>query len=87
MAASEVLTVRIPTTLRRRLERLSKSTARTRSWLAVEAIEKYLIDNEWQVEAISEGIRAADAGDLHDDADVKAWVRSWGTRSETKRPR
>ncbi len=87
MAASEVLTVRLSPGLRRRLERLSRSTARTRSWLAVEAIEKFLADNEWQVEAIEEGVRAADAGDLHDHADVTAWVRSWGTRKEAKRPR
>ena len=87
MAASDVLTVRLSPTLRRRLERLAKSTARTRSWLAVEALEKYLSANEWQVEAIQEGLKAADAGDLHDHSDVKAWVRGWGTRHETKRPK
>ena len=87
MAASDVVTIRLSPELRRRLERLAKSTARTRSWLAVEALQKYLADNEWQVEAIEEGIRAADSGDVHEHEDVKAWVRSWGARRELKRPR
>ena len=87
MAASDVLTVRLSPTIRRRLERLAKSTARTRSWLAVEALEKYLADNEWQVEAIDEGVCAADAGDVVAHGDVKAWVRSWGARRELKRPK
>jgi RHH-type transcriptional regulator, rel operon repressor / antitoxin RelB len=87
MAATDVVTLRLPPALRKRLDRLAKSTARSRAWLAAEAIEKYLETNEWQVEAIEQGIRAADEGDLHRHEDVKAWVRSWGTRRELKRPR
>ena len=87
MSASEILTLRLPVATQRRLAKLAKSTDRTRSRLAAEAIEKFLDDNEWQIEAIEEGLRSADAGDLHAHDDVMAWVKSWGTKRELKRPK
>jgi predicted transcriptional regulator len=87
MPESELLTVRLSPALRKSLDRLARATDRSRSWLTVDALEKYLSDNAWQVEAIDEGVRAADAGDLHRHEDVKNWVRSWGKSRERRRPR
>lgn len=87
MAATEILTVRLPAAMRRQLDLLAKSTSRNRSWLAVRAIERYLSENAWQVAAIEEGVRAADAGDFIEDGEVEAWLGSWGKRSERKPPR
>ncbi len=56
--------------------------ARTRSRLAAEAI-----DNAWQVEAIEEGVRAADVGEVVSHDALVKWVRSWGKPRELKRPR
>jgi predicted transcriptional regulator len=85
MATTEVVTLRLSPAVSRRLARLARSTARTKSKLAAEAIEKYLEDNAWQIEAIEEGIRAADEGDLHSHASVEEWVESWGTKRERRR--
>lgn len=87
MANSEILTVRLPPAMRRKLDQLARSTARNRSWLAVRAIERYLAENAWQIAAIEEGIRAADAGDFVDDGEVEAWLGSWGKGAERKPPR
>jgi predicted transcriptional regulator len=80
------MTVRMPTRLRRRLERLAAVTDRTSSWLAMDAIATYVELHEWQVSAIKEGIAAADAGELVDHARVAAWLSSWGHRRRTRRP-
>ena len=58
MPTQDVLTVRLPPEVRKRLDALAKSTDRSRSWLAVEALNKYLRDNAWQVAAIEEIGRA-----------------------------
>jgi predicted transcriptional regulator len=87
MASSEVLTLRLTAATSRRLGKLSKATARTRSKLAAEAIEKYLEDQAWQVDAIEEGVKAADAGEVVTQERVERWVRSWGKPDELKRPR
>lgn len=70
----EVLTVRLDPETRIRLESLSGATARSRSYLVSEAIAEYLNANEWQIAAIQEGIRQADAGQVIPHAEVK---RKW----------
>lgn len=80
------MTVRMPTRLRRRLERLATVTERTPSWLATDAISTYVELHEWQVAAIKEGIVAADAGEVVEHARVDAWLSSWGSRRRAKRP-
>ena len=87
MATSALLTLRLDRATSQRLARLAKSTDRTRSRLAAEAISKYLDDNAWQVEAIEDGVRAADAGEVVSHAAVVKWVKSWGKSRELKRPR
>lgn len=80
MATNDVLTVRLPPTIRKRLEALSKSTARSRSWLAVDALEKYLLDNEWQVPAIREGLEDSRSGRVVEHEEVETWLKTWGKR-------
>ena len=87
MAPSAVLTLRLDRATSQRLARLAKSTARTRSRLAAEAISKYLDDNAWQVEAIEEGVRAAEKGEVVNHAAVVRWVKSWARPRQLKRPR
>ena len=48
-AMSDVMTVRVEPDVKQRLEKLAKATARTKSFLAAEAIRAYLDLNEWQV--------------------------------------
>ncbi len=83
---SGTITVRVDDDIKEHLEKLSKSTARTKSFLIVEAIKNFLKLNEWQIEAINKGIESADKGRLVNHEDVVEWVESWGTQKELKRP-
>ena len=56
-------TVRVSSTAKKRLERLAKSTGRSRSFLAAEAINEYLDVNEWQVAGIRRAIASVDRGE------------------------
>ena len=62
-----------------RLERLAVHTRRSRSFLANEAVERYLSDEEDFVRAVELGLAQADAGEViaHDDA--VTYLRSLGT--------
>jgi predicted transcriptional regulator len=84
---STTFTVRIDTEVKKRLERLAKSTGRTRSFLAAEAISEYIEINEWQVAGIKRAIASLDlgAGIPHDS--VKDWVASWGSANEQPAPK
>ena len=83
---SSTLTVRVDTGVKKRLERLARSTGRTRSFLAAEAINEYLDINEWQVTGIKRAIASLDRGKgiAHDQ--VKDWVASWGQANEKPAP-
>ena len=60
------------------LELLAKATARSRSFLVAEAIEAYVKDQVWQIEAIEEGIKEADRGNFATDKEVKKTFKKWG---------
>jgi len=47
--SSTTFTVRVETDVKKRLEKLARSTGRSRSFLAAEALSAYLDVNEWQV--------------------------------------
>jgi len=51
--ATTTFTVRVDSSVKRRLEKLAKSTGRSRSFLAAEAIDTYLDVNEWQSMALN----------------------------------
>ena len=80
-----VMTIRIGADLKNKLDRMAKATARTKSYLIEDAIREYLEVNGWQIEAIQEGVRQADAGQLvpHETVQTK-WE---GTRADSVDPR
>jgi len=69
-AGSITLTLRLNADLKKRLEKLARSTRRTRSFLAAEAIRDYVKLNEWQVEEIEKGIQEADRGEFANESAV-----------------
>ena len=71
------VTVRLPLKVKKRLDSLADATARSRSWLAQDALIQYLDLNEWQIREIEAGIREADAGDYASEAEVAAVRRKW----------
>ena len=64
MADTVSVTIRIPSELSDRLDKLGQSTDRTRSWLITRALKQYLDEAEQEVCDVLQGIKAADAGDL-----------------------
>ena len=59
---------------------------RPKSWVVEQALRDFVALQRWQLAAIDEGIRQADAGQLIPHEDVVAWVRSWNTPGELPMP-
>lgn len=72
------VTTRIDEETQNRLDQLAKATDRSRSWLMADAIRRYVEEEGWQVAAIEEGVRQADAGDFATEDEVKAAFAEWG---------
>jgi RHH-type transcriptional regulator, rel operon repressor / antitoxin RelB len=81
MAGSNILTLRVDTKLKKKLDKLAKTTQRSRSFLAAEAIREYVALNEWQIEEIQKAIQQADAGDFATDEEVEEMFRKWTKRA------
>ena len=73
----QVITVRLEPEVLEQLDRLAKATARQRSFLICEALSEYLTVNAWHVEAIGEGVRQADAGEVIPHETLR---RKWGQK-------
>jgi predicted transcriptional regulator len=59
---------------------LSKAINRSKSYLAAEAIEAYVNDQQWQIEAIIDGIKEADEGKFAADRQVQKAFEKWGKK-------
>jgi predicted transcriptional regulator len=81
---TETFSVRLDRSAKVRLQKLAKSTGRSRAFLAAEAIVAYLDTNEWQVAGINKALTSLDRGK---GARVSEWVASWETRKERRSPR
>jgi RHH-type rel operon transcriptional repressor/antitoxin RelB len=84
---STTFTVRVEPGVKKRLEKLAKSTGRTRSFLAAEALNDYLDANEWQVAGVKRAIVSLDRGEGVSHQDVKDWVTSWDRKHERPVPK
>jgi predicted transcriptional regulator len=63
-ADTTIVTARIDTRLKAKLEALARSTKRSKSFLAAEAIAAYVELNEWQIAEIEAGIAELDRGEV-----------------------
>jgi RHH-type transcriptional regulator, rel operon repressor / antitoxin RelB len=84
---STTFTVRVETAVKKRIEKLAKSTGRTRSFLAAEALNEYLDVNEWQVAGVKQATASLDRGEGIAHKEVKNWVNSWGRKRERPAPK
>lgn len=85
--SSTTFTVRVEPEIKKRLEKLAKSTGRSRSFLAAEALNEYLDVNEWQVAGIKQAMASLDRGEGVPHDEVKEWVKSWGRKRERSAPK
>ena len=84
--ASTTLTIHVDETDKARLDALARSTGRSRSFLAAEALAEYLAVNEWQIEAIRSAIAETERGETISHEAVREWVASWDTDQELEPP-
>lgn len=85
MTDSATMTLRLRQETKDRLDALAKSTRRSRSFLAAEAIEAFLRANAWQVEQIGRAVEKADVGGPfvpHDEAMAYLEARARGEEPE-----
>ncbi len=85
--ASTTFTLRVDTNVKKRLEKLAKSTGRSRSFLAAEALDAYLDVNEWQIAGVKDALASLDGGKGIGHKEVKDWVNSWGRTRERQAPK
>jgi predicted transcriptional regulator len=81
MPETNILTLRLDSKLKKKLDKLAKATERSRSYLAAEAIREFVALNEWQIDEIKKGLREADAGDFATDEEMEQTVRRWVRRA------
>jgi predicted transcriptional regulator len=84
---TETFSVRLDRSAKTRLQKLAKSTGRSRAFLAAEAIHEYLDTNEWQMSGITRALTSLDRGNGIAHARFSEWVASWETRKERRSPR
>lgn len=74
---STSMSMRLPESLSEKLSQLAEATGRSKSFLAVQAIQDYVDREAWQVAEIEQALMEADAGDFATDADMAALDEKW----------
>jgi len=80
--SSSPITTRLDKETIEKLEKLSKATQRSKSFLVAEAVDKYLLEQEWQVEAIKKGLEQAEKGQFAANSDIIDFFRIRGIAVE-----
>ena len=75
---AKTINVRLPEALYSQIEELAKATARTKSFLTIDALTQYVERESWQIRDIHEGLKEADAGEFATDDQVKAVFAKYG---------
>ncbi len=71
-------TLTIKKDLSKRLENVARVTKQSKSSLANQAIDEFLTVQEWHIQAINEGIRAAESGDVVSHEKALSELKRWG---------
>ena len=74
---STSMSMRLPAPLFEKLGQLADATGRTKSYLAVQAIQDFVDREAWQIAEIEQALREADAGDFATDAEMDALDAKW----------
>ena len=70
------ISIRIDDVTREKLDQLATSRDRSRNWVVQEALAQYIHNQEEREEAIQEGIRAIEAGEVVSHEEVMAAVEA-----------
>ena len=80
MKKASLISVRVPEELASRLEGLARATDRSKSYLATLAIEEFMAVQEWQVQAIKDGLADAETGRVASHDTALAELKKWGKK-------
>ena len=75
---SATVTLRLDDDLKQRLDRLSKATQRTKSFLAAKAIREFVDLNEWQIREIEDALAEADREEFASETEARRVLGKWG---------
>jgi len=84
---SSTFSVRLKPTVRRRLNKIAKESGRSSNFLISQAVESFVDDHERLEAELREADEQLDSGHYVRHEDMKAWLLSWGTKSELPPPR
>ena len=87
MSKTAPVSVRLEPELHTQVAAIAAALDRPKSWVIEQAVRDFVAVQEWQLAAIDEGIKAADAGHVVAHEDVVAWVESWGQADELPMPK
>ena len=71
------MSMRLPDELAIQLGALAEATGRTKSFLAVQAIQDFVEREAWQIAEIKQALLEADAGDFATDEEMAALDAKW----------
>lgn len=77
-SGTRTINVRVPLGVFNQLDELATATARTKSFVTVEALTSYLDAQSWQVREVQAAIAEADAGDFASGDQVDAVFAKYG---------
>ena len=83
-ATSTTMTIRLEKDIKNRLDHLAQLSNRTKSFLAADAIVKYIELNEWQMHEIEMAINEADKGEFSSKEQLNSFYKKWMIESEGK---
>ena len=76
------MTIRLEPELKSRLDKLSKATHRSKSFLAAEAVREFIELNEWQIQELKAAIIETDANDFASQQDVDTVFNKWSASAD-----
>ena len=79
MSTISTLTLRVPSKLKKRLDTLAKRRKVSKSLLAADAVEQYVIEREHQDSLIERADAEFRQGKSISHSDVRRWLLSWGS--------
>ena len=85
-----ITSIRLTDDIDKPLESLAKKLDRSKNYIINQAIREFLLkqsleDSRWQ--ETLEALESIKAGKSIDEADVNAWLNSWGTGAKTTPPK
>jgi RHH-type transcriptional regulator, rel operon repressor / antitoxin RelB len=70
LAMEKTLNLRIPSDVHEQLSELTRATGRSKSFLALEALQSYLSYQTWQLAEIQDGLAEAERGEFASDEEI-----------------